>query len=72
MAIKWNQIEFARSNIFTGAESFTKKEFFSLMELAMVENRHDFVDLLIENNIDLKNFLTQQRLLFLYNCDQVK
>ena len=41
------------------------------MKLAIIENKHDFVDLLIENNIDLKIFLTEGHLLFLYNFYQV-
>ena len=41
------------------------------MELAIIENKPDFVDLLIENNIDLRKFLSQRRLLFLYNCNKV-
>ena len=41
------------------------------MELAILENKPDFVDLLIENNIDLTGFLTERRLLFLFNSDKV-
>ena len=36
------------------------------MELAIIKNKPDFVDLLIENKIDLTGFLTEKRLLFLF------
>jgi hypothetical protein len=42
------------------------------MELAIIENKPDFVELFIENNIDLTAFLTQRRLLFIYNSNKVK
>ena len=41
------------------------------MELALVKNKPDFVDLLIEKKIDLTGFLTEKRLLFLYNSTKV-
>ena len=41
------------------------------MELAILENKPEFVDLLIDYNFDLKGFLTERRLLFLYNSNKV-
>ncbi len=72
MAIKWNQIDIAKSHIFNGEEDLKTYQLFSLMELAIVENKPDFVELLIENNIDLTAFLTERRLLFLYNSNKVQ
>ena len=71
LAIKWNQIELAKTEIFNGSESFQKEQLFSLMELAILENKPEFVDLLIDYNFDLKGFLTERRLLFLYNSNKV-
>ena len=42
------------------------------MELAIIENKPDFVELFIDNNIDLLAFLTHRRLLFFYNSNKVK
>lgn len=70
LAIKWNQIEVARANIFTGLESFKENQLFDLLEIAIIENKPDFVELFIENNVDLVEFLTRRRLLFLYNFNK--
>ena len=53
-------------------EIFDRNELFSLMEIALVENKDDFVELLIQKNIDLNGFLTERQLLFLYNSNKVK
>ena len=37
-----------------------------LFELALVENKYEFVDLLIQNGINLTKFLTIERLNYLY------
>jgi hypothetical protein len=71
LALKWNQIEVARTNIFTGLESFKENQLFDLLEIAIIENKPDFVELFIENNIDLVEFLKRKRLLFLYNFNKV-
>ena len=41
------------------------------MEVALIDNKPEFIQFLIENNLNLGNFLTKGRLLFLYNCDKV-
>jgi hypothetical protein len=71
LALKWNQIEVARTNIFTGLESFKENQLFDLLEIAIIENKPDFVELFIENNVDLVEFLKRKRLLFLFNFNKV-
>ena len=71
MTIKWNKIEICRKYIFNGREKIKSEELFSLLELALIENRPDFIELFIENNVDMNAFLTEKQLLFLYNCNQV-
>lgn len=42
-----------------------------LLELALVENKCDFVNLILEHEIDLTKFLTVGRLQALYNNENV-
>ena len=51
LALKWNQIEVARTHIFTGLESFKENQLFNLLEIAIIENKPDFVELFIEKNV---------------------
>ena len=44
---------------------------YDLLELALVENKPDFVNLLLDNEVDLLNFLTLNRLNDLYNNEYV-
>ena len=43
-----------------------------LLELSLIENRPEFVELLFENRVNLKTFLTQRRLYFMYNSSKVQ
>ena len=61
----------AKSDIFTGEEMFEPIQLENLMELALIENKPNFVELLLENGLNLKSFLTQRRLIFLYNSYKV-
>ena len=45
LILQWNQIEVAKNEIFTGEESFRPAELCELLELALVENKPDFVKL---------------------------
>ena len=67
-----DKIDLCRMHVFNGKEIFDRNELFSLMEIALVENKADFVELLIQKNIDLNGFLTERQLLFLYNSNKVK
>lgn len=70
--MKWNLLEVAKSEIFTGDESFKKNDLNNLLEMALIEDRPNFVQLLIENDqMSLSEFLTYKRLYFLYNLPAV-
>jgi hypothetical protein len=71
LAIQWNSVDIAKSDIFTGEEEFKPNQLNNLMEIALVENKPKFVKLLLENGLNLKTFLTYRRLIFLYNSQKV-
>jgi hypothetical protein len=71
LALHWNRDDIAKDEIFTGEEDFTSHQLNRLMELALLDNKPKFVELLLENGLNLKDFLTVKRLLFLYNSNKV-
>ncbi len=71
LALQWNRDDIARNEIFCGDEEFRVSELNNLMELALIENRPSFVELLLENGLNLKSFLNVKRLLFLYNSHKL-
>ena len=44
---------------------------FKLLEIALIDNKPEFVKLFIENGINLDSFLTYGRLYYLYNSRKV-
>lgn len=42
------------------------------MEMALIQNKPEFVELLLENGLNLKSFLTVRRLCFLYNSNKIQ
>ena len=64
-------MDIARDEIFTGEEEFRPDQLEDLMEMALVENKATFVELLLVNGLKIKPFLTERRLLYLYNCSKV-
>ncbi len=67
LCLKWNLIERARLGPFS-SDSSAGSEFFDMFETAMLENKHEFVQLLIEKRIELVHFVTEERLNTL--CEQ--
>lgn len=77
LALKWNRCDVAKNYIYTAAttsnfKNFSKKQLNDLMEMAITENKADFVSLLLENGATLNAFLNKQRLHNLYNHEKVK
>ncbi len=72
LALKWNRLDIAKTYVFTGEEEFSSLELANLMELALYVNRVEFVDLLLENGVNIKSFLSAKRLYSLYNSDLVR
>ena len=68
--IRWNKLDVARDNLLTTLEKPSEERMFSLLELALQSNRPEFVALFLQTLSDqkfpLKSFLTQSRLLSLY------
>lgn len=71
LALQWNRVDIAKSDIFTGEEDFRAHQLESLMEMALLQNKPKFVELLLENGLNVKSFLSVKRLLFLYNSQKV-
>ena len=53
------------------ADKLKENELYDLLELALLENKYQFVNLLLECEIDLQKFLTVQRLKDMYNYEAV-
>lgn len=71
LALQWNRDDIAKTDIFTGEEEFKPHQLANLMEIALLQNKPKFVELLLENGLNLKSFLSAKRLLFLYNSQKV-
>ena len=71
LALQWNRDDIAKTYIFTGEEEFKPRQLAILMEMALVQNKPNFVELLLDNGLDIKSFLTVKRLIYLYNSQKV-
>ncbi len=69
--MQWNRDDIAKTDIFTGEEDFKPYQLSNLMELALIQNKPRFVELILENGLNLKSFLTTRRLIYLYNSVKV-
>ncbi|KAK3605983.1 hypothetical protein CHS0354_019662 [Potamilus streckersoni] len=67
LALAWNRIDIAKSEIFTDDKRWTTGSLDDIMLRAIQLNRVDFVELFLDNGVCLKEFLTIKRLLLLYN-----
>ncbi|KAH9505775.1 Transient receptor putative cation channel sub M member 2 [Bulinus truncatus] len=67
LALAWNRIDVAKSEIFTDERSWPTGMLDDAMMSAIKLNRVDFVELFLDNGVSLKNFLTIKRLIMLYN-----
>jgi len=72
LALQWNRSDIAKSYIFTGEEEFQTNQLANLMEMALLQNKPEFVKLLLENGLNLNSFLTVKRLYFLYNSHKAQ
>jgi hypothetical protein len=71
LAIEWNRIDIAKNEILSGDERFHHDELGKLLEIALVNNKPEFVKLIIDNRVNLDSFLTYGRLYYLYNSKKV-
>ncbi|KAK6107091.1 Ion transport family protein [Brugia pahangi] len=70
LALAWNRVDIARSDIFVLGQDWPKTALHNAMMEALINDRVDFVRLLLENGVSMGNFLTIGRLEELYNTDK--
>jgi len=70
LALKWNRIDLVKMKLF-GKVDLEMNQLSDLMEMALVENKPEFVKLILDSGLDLKSFLNTRRLYFLYNLHNV-
>ncbi|XP_064135610.1 transient receptor potential cation channel subfamily M member 2 isoform X2 [Loxodonta africana] len=66
LAVAWNRVDIARSEIFTDERQWKPSDLHPMMAAALISNKPDFVKLFLENGVHLKEFVTQDTLLYLY------
>ncbi|CAH3032487.1 unnamed protein product, partial [Porites lobata] len=62
LALTWNRADIARTEIFTKDQKWKMETLEDKMEDALINNRVEFVDLLLEKGVSMKKFLTTDRL----------
>uniref|UniRef100_A0A915BSL5 Transient receptor potential channel n=1 Tax=Parascaris univalens TaxID=6257 RepID=A0A915BSL5_PARUN len=70
LALAWNRVDIARSDIFVLGQDWPKAALNNAMMEALINDRVDFVRLLLENGVSMNKFLTVSRLEELYNTDR--
>ncbi len=70
LALAWNRVDIARSEIFVYGQEWADGALEEAMMEALIKNRVDFVKLLLETGVQMAKFLTIPRLEELYNSKQ--
>ncbi|VDK42691.1 unnamed protein product [Anisakis simplex] len=70
LTLAWNRVDIARSEIFSDGKQWSPHLLHNAMMEALMLDRVDFVNILLENGVSMKKFLTISRLEQLYNMDQ--
>ena len=70
LALAWNRVDIAKSEIFVYGREMTQRVLEEAMMEALIKNSVDFVQLLLEMGVQMANFLTISRLEELYNSNQ--
>ncbi|XP_020927162.1 transient receptor potential cation channel subfamily M member 2 isoform X2 [Sus scrofa] len=66
LAVAWNRVDIARSEIFTDERPWKPSELHPMMTAALIANKPEFVKLFLENGVQLTEFGTCDTLLYLY------
>ncbi|KAG9349264.1 hypothetical protein JZ751_027707 [Albula glossodonta] len=66
LAVAWNRVDIAKSEIFTEESQWQSGELHEAMLSALVGHKPDFVKLLLENGVCLREFLREDTLCELY------
>ncbi|XP_064607878.1 transient receptor potential cation channel subfamily M member 3-like isoform X2 [Liolophura sinensis] len=70
LALTWDRVDIARSHIFVYGQEWPEGSLEQAMMDALINDRVDFVKLLLENGVSMHTFLTIPRLEELYNTKQ--
>ena len=70
LALTWNRDDIARTEIFKYGVEWDPEVLDQSMMDALINNRVAFVRILLENGVNIKKFLSIERLEELYNCKQ--
>ncbi|XP_048061675.1 transient receptor potential cation channel subfamily M member 4a [Megalobrama amblycephala] len=75
LAVAWNRVDIAKSELFHGDIQWRYEDMEESMTDALVNDKPHFVKLFVENGLNVLDYLTYQRLEFLYSslsgCDLV-
>uniref|UniRef100_A0A8C4FHA6 Transient receptor potential cation channel subfamily M member 2 n=1 Tax=Catagonus wagneri TaxID=51154 RepID=A0A8C4FHA6_9CETA len=66
LAVAWNRVDIARSEIFTDERQWKPSELHPVMTAALIANKPEFVRLFLENGVRLADLVTCDTLLYLY------
>ncbi|XP_066475364.1 transient receptor potential cation channel subfamily M member 2 isoform X1 [Tiliqua scincoides] len=66
LAVAWNRVDIARSEIFTDDHEWKPSDLHPMMAAALVANKPEFVKLFLEQGVLLKEFVTWDTLIYLY------
>ncbi|XP_017907435.1 PREDICTED: transient receptor potential cation channel subfamily M member 2 [Capra hircus] len=66
LAVAWNRVDIAQSEIFTDERQWKPSELYPMMVAALITNKPEFVKLFLENGVQLKEFISQATLFYLY------
>ncbi|XP_067834560.1 transient receptor potential cation channel subfamily M member 2, partial [Heptranchias perlo] len=67
LAVAWNRVDIAKSNIFTDDKQCKSSQLHQAMFAALVGDKPGFVELFLENGVNLREFLSSEILVRLYN-----
>uniref|UniRef100_A0A8C8SFY4 Transient receptor potential cation channel subfamily M member 2 n=1 Tax=Pelusios castaneus TaxID=367368 RepID=A0A8C8SFY4_9SAUR len=66
LAVAWNRVDIARSEIFTDDHEWKPTDLHPVMTAALLANKPEFVKLFLEQGVRLKEFVTWDTLIYLY------
>uniref|UniRef100_A0A672V7V2 Transient receptor potential cation channel subfamily M member 2 n=1 Tax=Strigops habroptila TaxID=2489341 RepID=A0A672V7V2_STRHB len=67
LAVAWNRVDIARSEIFTDDHEWKPTDLHPVMAAALISNKPEFVKLFLEQGVRLKEFVTWDTLVYLYD-----
>ncbi|XP_029457602.1 transient receptor potential cation channel subfamily M member 2-like [Rhinatrema bivittatum] len=67
LAVAWNRVDIAKSDILTDEKLWKPLDLYPVVTVALIENKPDFVRLFLEKGVNLREFVTWETLIYLYN-----